>query len=106
MINGRRQPSCGGTSRMTRACQIRFCERLGVQFPRPTRQNENPCRLGLCQDFDRQRTLAAFPKLAAMYRIKALWRLRCYALAVLETSLNERVRTRRKFIRHGLPNLF
>ena len=38
MFNGRRQPSCGGTSRMTRECHVRFCERLGVQFPGPTRQ--------------------------------------------------------------------
>src|SRR6266516_3686663 len=34
MFNGRRQPSCGGTSRMTRECQVRFCEGLGVKFPR------------------------------------------------------------------------
>ena len=33
MFNGRRQPSCDGTSRMTRECQVRICERLGVQFP-------------------------------------------------------------------------
>ena len=33
MFNGRRQPSCDGTSRMTRECQVRFCERLGVKFP-------------------------------------------------------------------------
>ena len=39
MINGRRQPSRGGTSRMTREYQVRFCERLGVKFPGPTRQN-------------------------------------------------------------------
>ena len=39
MSNGRRQPSCGGTSRMTRECQVRFCERLGVQFPGPTRHD-------------------------------------------------------------------
>src|SRR5260221_4520828 len=39
MFNGRRQPSRGGTSRMTRECQIRFCEGLGVKFPGPTRQN-------------------------------------------------------------------
>src|ERR1700726_892568 len=38
IFNGRRQPSCGGTSRMTRECQVRICERLGVQFPGPTRQ--------------------------------------------------------------------
>src|SRR4029450_7650148 len=29
MFNGRRQPSCDGTSRMTRECQVRICERLG-----------------------------------------------------------------------------
>jgi hypothetical protein len=39
MINGRRQPSRGGTSRMTRECQVRFCEGLGVKFPGPTRQS-------------------------------------------------------------------
>src|SRR4249919_1522440 len=38
MFNGRRQPSRGGTSRMTRECQVRICERLGVKFPGPTRQ--------------------------------------------------------------------
>ena len=36
--NGRRQPSHGGTSRMMREHQVRICERLGVQFPGPTRQ--------------------------------------------------------------------
>src|ERR1700726_4428219 len=39
MFNGRRQLSCGGTSRMTRECQVRFCEGLGVKFPGPTRQS-------------------------------------------------------------------
>src|SRR5438132_2999246 len=38
MFNGRRQPSSDGTSRMTRECQVRICERLGVKFPGPTRQ--------------------------------------------------------------------
>jgi hypothetical protein len=33
MFNGRRQPSCGGTSRMMRECQVRICEGLGVKFP-------------------------------------------------------------------------
>ena len=32
-LNGRRQPSRGGTSRMTRECHVRICERLGVKFP-------------------------------------------------------------------------
>ena len=49
MLNGRRQPSHGGTSRMTRECQVRFCERLGVKFPGPTRQNPNTPHSGLCQ---------------------------------------------------------
>ena len=39
MFNGRRQPSRGGTSRMTRECQVRICERLGVKFPGPTRHS-------------------------------------------------------------------
>src|ERR1700751_2063931 len=37
IFNGRRQPSSGGTSRMTRECQVRICERLGGKFPGPTR---------------------------------------------------------------------
>jgi hypothetical protein len=36
-INGRRQPSCGDTSRMNREVHVRFCEGLGVEFPGPTR---------------------------------------------------------------------
>ena len=38
-VHGRRQPSCGGTSRMNREVQVRFCEGLGVKFPGPTRHN-------------------------------------------------------------------
>src|SRR5260370_10212116 len=41
MSNGRRQPSRGGTSRMTRECQVRICETLGVKFPGPTRQSHH-----------------------------------------------------------------
>src|ERR1700745_4065035 len=37
MITGRRRPSCDGTSRMTRECHVRICERLGVKLPGPTR---------------------------------------------------------------------
>ena len=55
IFNGRRQPSCGGTSRMTRECQVRICERLGVKFPGPTR----PWRLSLrCTKFRRDRSTA------------------------------------------------
>src|SRR5258708_9816886 len=37
MLNGRRQPSCGDTSRMNREVHVRFCEGLGVKFPGATR---------------------------------------------------------------------
>ena len=36
--DGRRQPSMGGTSRVSREAQARICERLGVKFPRATRR--------------------------------------------------------------------
>src|SRR5215216_1113740 len=39
IINGRRQPSSDGTSRMMREYQVRFCEGLGVKFPGPTRHS-------------------------------------------------------------------
>src|SRR5215470_5548545 len=39
-INGRRQPSCGDTSRMNREVHVRFCEGLGVEFPGPTRPTQ------------------------------------------------------------------
>src|SRR6202045_1996759 len=39
IYNGRRQPSCDGTSRMMREYQVRFCEGLGVKLPGSTRQN-------------------------------------------------------------------
>ena len=48
MFNGRRQPSCDGTSRMTRECQVRICERLGVKFPGPTRQTRRIDTLAMC----------------------------------------------------------
>ena len=48
MVNGRRQPSSGGTSRMMREYQVRICEGLGVKFPGPTRQNHQ-CRLAARQ---------------------------------------------------------
>jgi len=39
-LAGRRQPSLSGTSRMRRESHVRICERLGVQFPGPTRRRE------------------------------------------------------------------
>jgi hypothetical protein len=38
IVNGRRQPSCDGTSRMNREVHVRICERLGVKCPGPTRR--------------------------------------------------------------------
>jgi hypothetical protein len=38
--DGRRQPSMGGTSRVSREAQARICEGLGVKFPGPTRRVE------------------------------------------------------------------
>src|SRR6516225_4511004 len=40
IINGRRQPSLGGTSRMMREYHVRICEGLGVKFPGSTRQEQ------------------------------------------------------------------
>src|SRR5207342_395595 len=54
MFNGRRQPSRGGTSRMMRECQVRFCERLGVKFRGPTRQSSVGCRPSLKVSGERQ----------------------------------------------------
>src|SRR5215831_12121283 len=42
IINGRRQPSLGGTSRMMREYHVRICEGLGVKFPGSTR-HFRPC---------------------------------------------------------------
>src|ERR1700746_2478426 len=41
MFNGRRQPSCDGTSRMNREVHVRICERLGGKCPGPTRQSRH-----------------------------------------------------------------
>ena len=38
-LDGRRQLSLGGTSRVSREAQARFREGLGVKFPGPTRLN-------------------------------------------------------------------
>src|SRR5664279_6267016 len=37
--DGGRQPSMGGTSRVSREAQARICERLGVRLPGPTHRN-------------------------------------------------------------------
>ena len=59
MFNGRRQPSCGGTSRMMREYQVRICERLGVKFPGPTRP---PRRIAAVRSFGRDRSEADIPR--------------------------------------------
>jgi hypothetical protein len=52
IVNGRRQPSCDGTSRMNREVHVRICERLGVKRPGPTRQQGQP-RFAPKQHYDR-----------------------------------------------------
>src|SRR6267142_329142 len=63
MFNGRRQPPCGGTSRMTRECQVRFCEGLGVKFPGPTRpiatETRYPCHVRFPPESDRTADMEA-----------------------------------------------
>ena len=51
MFSGRRQPSCDGMSRMMREYHVRFCERLGVKFPGPTRQERSILSLSLNDRF-------------------------------------------------------
>ena len=46
-FDGRRQLSVGGTSRMSREAQVRICERLGVQFPGPTRHSRRFASLSM-----------------------------------------------------------
>ena len=58
MINGRRQPSRGGTSRMTREYQVRFCEGLGVKFPGPTRQKQTSSLTEAMSALPRKQTLS------------------------------------------------
>src|SRR5262249_15861910 len=57
-FSGRRQPSCGDTSRMNREVQVRNLEGLGVKLPGPTRQFLPPTmKLGgdrTCSDSGRQ----------------------------------------------------
>jgi len=60
MFNGRRQPSRGGTSRMTRECQVRFCEGLGVKFPGRTRQTRK-CRHFRVKPSGKVRAMSALP---------------------------------------------
>jgi hypothetical protein len=77
----------GGTSRMTRECQVRICERLGVKFPGPTRQYFASCLPGChgrspsdsCRKYPKvathpscqQPTLELFPALRRRWRIHA-----------------------------------
>jgi len=42
-FGGRRQPSLGGTSRISREAYVRFCERLGVKSPGATRRVGRTC---------------------------------------------------------------
>src|SRR3954451_25462224 len=74
IFNGRRQPSCGGTSRMTRECQVRFCEGLGVKFPGPTRPGSevpDPAKLVCFSSSTRRWLLVADRRLRTISRYAA-----------------------------------
>jgi len=64
-FGGRRQPSVGGTSRISREAYVRFCEGLGVKFPRPTR----PACHSLIQSHRYCRPLSAKPRVTGLSRI-------------------------------------
>ena len=65
IINGRRQPSLGGTSRMMREYHVRICEGLGVKFPGSTRQRRlcgpDDRRVRSCPNSGCSRMTAAIP---------------------------------------------
>src|SRR6266436_9198856 len=71
ILDGRRRPSFGGTSRMTRECHVRICERLGVKFPGPTRQNRTTrpgCRTSVSSQRTGHATTAAACSFCAQQR--------------------------------------
>jgi hypothetical protein len=80
-LNGRRQPSRGGTSRMTRECHVRICEGLGVKFPGPTRHVWTAPWQGLSDVFCsigrvRSRVRPHMRALASSYFISTMLRFR------------------------------
>jgi len=65
-IGGRRQPSLGGTSRISREAYVRICEGLGVRFPGPTRRlTERNNSDGVPHD-SRRRASARIPRQARL----------------------------------------
>jgi len=50
IVNGRRQPSCDGTSRMNREVHVQIYERLGVKCSGPTRQTAKNSRKTLTSE--------------------------------------------------------
>jgi hypothetical protein len=71
MINGGRQLSRDGTSRMNREVHVRICERLGVRFPGPTRQKETTQHVRVGGSFRRRRPWRPMP------RVRETPRARC-----------------------------
>jgi hypothetical protein len=59
MLNGRRQPSLGRTSRVNREVYARFCERLAVRFRGPTRRLTKNDIVGQVRFIERMFGLAA-----------------------------------------------
>ena len=68
IINGRRQPSHGGTSRMMREYHVRICEGLGVQLPGSTRHLR---RLSGCPVMSAPQCSSCFKSLARAVRARS-----------------------------------
>ncbi len=72
MLNGRRQPSCDGTSRMMREHHVRFCEGLGVKFPGSTRPSR---QFAVMHQFGSDRAIADVVRASGRYERHVAHRL-------------------------------
>ena len=76
-LNGRRQPSCGGTSRMTRECQVRICEGLEVKFLGPTRRKSDSATTSRAPPGPRSFVRVTSRWIARRSRSRMSWKLSC-----------------------------
>jgi hypothetical protein len=79
-LNGRRQPSCGGTSRMTRECQVRICEGLLVKFLGPTRRKSDSAKTWRAPPGPRSFVRGTSRWIARRSRSRMSWKLSCLPL--------------------------
>src|SRR5260370_4820274 len=74
VFEGRRQPSRGGTSRMTRECQVRICEGLGVKFPGSTRPQQHRAYAAACPELAKADAASLAHPLVDRLKLAQLWR--------------------------------